>query len=296
MAAKEQQRKKLRMTNRAMPVRFLVVPQWQGSGSSRALQLRDGAEAIRGDLPASRTTVVEVPLGAGEDLGSGIRRLTSVELVRDRTLEALTAAAEDDEPATIIAIGGDCGIELATIGNAYALADGDLAVVWLDAHPDLNTPDSSPSGAFHGMVLRTLLGDGHASLLPKLAVDPGRVLLAGIRALDDAEAGFVENAKIRMIPPSELNPDSLVEAIAATGARRVYVHIDLDVLDPAEFASLGFPEPFGVSLATLIETIRAVVKAFPLAGAGITEFAPSSSESTADDLPNILRIIGALTS
>ncbi|MEO7147824.1 MAG: arginase family protein [Terrimesophilobacter sp.] len=283
------------MTNWAMPVRFLLVPQWQGSGSSRALQLRDGAEAIRGDLPASRTTVVEVPLGAGEDLGSGIRRLTSVQLVRDRTLEALTAAAADDEPSTVIAIGGDCGIDLATIGNAYALADSDVAVVWLDAHPDLNTPDSSPSGAFHGMVLRTLLGDGHSSLLPERAVDPGRIVLAGIRALDDAEAGFVDQAKIRMIPPSGLTPDSLVEAIAATGASQVYLHIDLDVIDPAEFASLGFSEPFGVSVAALIETIRAVVKGFPLAGAGITEFAPSSAETAADDLPTILRIIGALT-
>ncbi|MEO7147563.1 MAG: arginase family protein [Terrimesophilobacter sp.] len=284
------------MTNRLLPVRFLVVPQWQGTGSSRALQLRDGAEAIRDDLPASKTTVVEVPLGAGEGLGSGIRRFTSVQFVRDRTLEVLAEHALDGEGATVVAIGGDCGIELATIGSAYAAADGDVAVVWFDAHPDLNTPESSPSGAFHGMVLRTLLGDGYPTLVPDRPVEPRHVVLAGVRALDDAEADFVDDAGIRMISPSTLTPDTVVKAITATGASRVYLHIDLDVLDPAEFGCLGFPEPFGVSAAMLIDTIRAIVKTFPLAGAGITEFAPSSPEAAADDLPTILRIIGALTS
>ena len=64
-----------------MAFQYLIVPQWQGSGSARALQLQEGAQAIRGDLPASRTTTVEVPLGAGESLGSGIRRISSLQAV-----------------------------------------------------------------------------------------------------------------------------------------------------------------------------------------------------------------------
>ncbi|RIJ25759.1 arginase family protein, partial [Clavibacter michiganensis subsp. insidiosus] len=57
-----------------MPASFVVVPQWQGSGSSRAMRLADGAEAIRGDLPASATHVVDVPVEAGESLGTGVLR------------------------------------------------------------------------------------------------------------------------------------------------------------------------------------------------------------------------------
>lgn len=274
-----------------MAFQYLIVPQWQGSGSARALQLQEGAQAIRGDLPASRTTTVEVPLGAGESLGSGIRRISSLQAVRDRAEEALAAL-----PDVVVAIGGDCGIELAPVAHAHARHPGDLALVWLDAHADLNSPESSATGAFHGMVLRTLLGDGFPSLVPDDPLPPERVVLAGTRALDEPEAQWIAERGIRMLPPGELSPDALVAAVEATGARAIYLHVDLDVLDPAEFGSLGYPEPFGVGTASLVESIRALVARFELAGAGICEFAPSSPEGAADDLPTILRIIGALTS
>ena len=276
------------------PMRFLVIPQWQGSGSSRALQLQDGAEAIRGDLPSALTSVVDVPLGAGEELGSGIRRLSSLQLVRDRTRAALAdLSGHAGEP--VIAIGGDCGIELAMVEHALEQHPGEVAVVWFDAHADLNSPQTSPSGAFHGMVLRTLLGDGDPGLVPPRPLDGGRLVLAGTRALDDAEADFLAASGVRPIPADLLTPQSVVDAINATGASSVYLHIDLDVLDPAEFSSLGYPEPFGVTVSTLLETIKAICTRFPLAGAGITEFAPSSPEAASDELPTILRIIGALT-
>jgi arginase len=278
-----------------MPTRFLVVPQWQGSGSTRALQLQDGAEALRGDLPVSRTVVVDVPLGAGEGLGSGVRRLSSVQAVRDRMAEALASIRDAAPTDVVVTIGGDCGVDLAPIERAHAAHPDDLAVVWLDAHADLNTPESSPSGAFHGMVLRTTAGDGFPSLVPDAPVPTSRIVLAGTRALDEAEAAWIEEQGIRMLPPAELTPDALVAAIESTGASAVYLHIDLDVLDPAEFSSLGYPEPFGVTVAALLDTIRAATARFELAGAAICEFAPSSPEAASDDLPTILRIIGALT-
>lgn len=275
-----------------MPTTFLVVPQWQGSGSTRALQLQDGAEAVRGDLPASRTVVVDVPFGAGEGLGSGVRRLTSIQAVRDQVAEAL---AELAHPDVVVTIGGDCGIDLAPIERANTAHPDDLAVVWLDAHADLNTPESSPSGAFHGMVLRTIAGDGFPSLVPDAPVPSSRIVLAGTRSLDEPEAQWIGEHGIRILPPAELTPEALGAAIEATGASAVYLHIDLDVLDPAEFASLGYPEPFGVTVSSLLDAIRAVTARFELAGASICEFAPSSPEAASDDLPTILRIIGALT-
>ncbi len=273
-----------------MSLHFLVAAQWQGSGSTRALHLCDGATAILGDLPVSETTVVDIPLGAGESLGSGVRRLSSIQSVRDRIAAALAARTD-----TVVTMGGDCGIELAPVAHAHSAHPDDLALVWFDAHPDVNTPESSPSGAFHGMVLRSILGQGPASLALENPLPTSKVVLAGTRSLDDPEAQWVEDQGMRILSPSELNADSLVEAIRATGATSVYLHIDLDVLDPAEFASLDFPEPFGVSLTTLLESIRAVMAQFTLAGAGICEFAPSTPQTAADDLPSILRIVGALS-
>ncbi|KZC93708.1 arginase [Clavibacter tessellarius] len=273
-----------------VPASFVVVPQWQGSGSSRAMRLADGAEAIRGDLPASATRVVEVPVEAGESLGTGIHRYASLLAVRTRQEAALRAA---DGP--VITIGGDGGVELASIGHAAEAHPG-LAIVWLDAHADLHTPASSPSGAFHGMVLRAVLGEGADGLaLPIGAVTADRVVLAGVRALDEAEAAFVASAGIAHLPVDALDAESLVVAVAATGATHVHIHVDLDVLDPGAMSGVGFPEPFGLDVQVLTDAIKALRRSYGLAGAGITEFAPSSPAAAVDDMGTILRVIGALT-
>jgi len=274
-----------------VPATFVVVPQWQGSGSSRALRLSDGAEAIRGDLPASLTRLVEVPLEAGDELGSGLPRLGSLQLVRDRTLAAL--ADVDDWALTI---GGDCGVALAAVDHALTRTAGDVAVVWFDAHPDLNTVESSPSAAFSGMVLRTLLGDGVAPLVPTTPLSAERLVLAGVRSIDDDENDFVAASAIRRVGVDSLSdPADLLDAIAAGGATSVYIHIDLDVLDPAELAGLSDPVPFGVSAAALVAAVRAVKGRYRLAGASIAGFSPASVDEASDDLPTILRLIGALT-
>ena len=271
-----------------MSASFFVVPQWQGSGSSRAMRLIDGAEAIRGDLPTPSTVSVEVPPDAGTDLGSGVHRLSAVQTVRDRLLVALRSGS-----GIPVVVGGDCGVELGAV--QHALARDGVAVVWLDAHADLNTPESSPSGAFSGMVLRTLLGDGPASAVPSPTLDPSRLVLAGVRSLDDAESDFIAASGIAHLDPGALDPRSISTAVAATGATAVYVHLDLDVIDPAEFACVAAPEPFGVPFQMLLDVVAAIRATLPLVGAGITGFAPASPEAADGDATSILRVIGALT-
>lgn len=274
-----------------MPASFVVVPQWQGSGSTRAMRLVDGAEAIRGDLPAASTFSVNVPLEAGDELGTGVHRAGSLRLVHERTLAVL---AEIDGWA--ITIGGDCGVSLAAVGHANELAKGDMAVVWLDAHPDLNTPATSPSGIFNGMVLRALTGEGADGLVPQRPVDPSKLVLAGARAFDEGEDAFIAQHSIRVLAAAELaSPEALITAIEATGATSVYLHIDVDVLDPGEIDGVGNPVPFGVTGVALTELIRAVKARFALAGASLVEFAPTSPLAAVDDLGLLLRVIGALT-
>jgi arginase len=252
------------------------------------MRLVEGAQAIRGDLPSSSTVIVDIPLEAGDDQGSAVARLSSLLLVRDKQAEALRTA-----DGWVLTIGGDCGVELASV--SHATADADVAVLWFDAHPDLNTPESSPSGAFHGMVLRTLLGEGDPTLVPAKPLAVDHVILVGTRAYDEGEESYVSEVRLRELNAADLTVESLVSAVELTGATSVYLHIDLDVLDPAEFTGLGEPEPFGLTTASLIQLIRGVRARFPLAGAGLTEFAPASEEQASDDLPTILRILGALT-
>src|SRR6478735_5209864 len=86
-----------------MPATFVVVPLWQGSVSARAMSLADGAAAILGDLPSSATVTVDVPVEAGESLGTGVRRYSTIVRVRDAAAEALERV-----PDWALTIGGDC--------------------------------------------------------------------------------------------------------------------------------------------------------------------------------------------
>lgn len=270
--------------------RYLVVPQWQGSPSSRAMQLIDGAEAIAGDLPRSATTVLDVPAGAGEALGTGVRRFSALRTLHERIGEALAPFAEP-----VLTVGGDCGVALGAIGHAVG-AHPSLAVVWLDAHPDLNDASSSPSGAFAGMALRAVLGDGEDGLaLASGAVPPERVVVGGARSFDDAEVEALARLGLTSLTVADLrDPAALAAAVRATGAAALYIHVDVDVLDPAELTGNAHPEPFGVSVAELTRAIAAARAELPLVGSSLAGYSPSSPATAADDLGALLRIVGAL--
>ncbi len=277
-----------------MTSNFIVVPQWQGSGSSRAMRLVDGAESIRQQLPSGATHLVDVPLEAGDAEGTGIVRYSSIRLVRERVQREL--AAHDGTP---IVIGGDCGVEYGAI--EHAARSGRVVLLWADAHADLNTAETSPSGAFHGMVLRSLIDDG--------IVDSSDVLLLGVRDLDDAEAEFIEQKSLSRLSVDEVGDAVAARAAAARDAGHepvLYAHIDLDVLDPAVFAGVGFATPFGLELEPLTRAIAAARGALPLVGAGLMEYAPADPSGhvsadddgespDSDDLSAILRILAALS-
>jgi arginase len=127
-----------------------------------------------------------------------------------------------------------------------------LAVVWIDAHGDLNTPETSPSGNEWGMPLRMLLDAG--------VVSPGRVALVGARNLDPPEVEYLAETGI---------DDSLDRALADAGA--VYVALDLDVLDPEE-ADVFMPEPDGLRIAAVEDILRDTAVRGTIVGVGVTGF------------------------
>lgn len=285
---------------------FLVMPEWQGSSSSRAMQLAEGAELLREDLPSAARRDVPVPLEAGDAMGTPVARLSSLLRAREAARKALGGV--DGAP---LIVGGDCASSLPGLEAAVRAHGAEsLAVLWFDAHPDLQHPSTSPSGAASGMTLRHALGDGSADLALEHPIDAAQLTLVGTRAIDPEEELELERLGVRVLDPVTISgtddptarPDpealaaAVTERLVGSGASRVYVHIDLDVLDPAEFAAVHVPVPFGLSVAQLTAAIRAAVTALPLAGASICEFAPADSSSAADDLPTVLRILAALTS
>ncbi|WP_427868550.1 arginase family protein [Leucobacter luti] len=276
------------------------MPQWQGSPSSRAMRIAEGAELIREDLPSSARIDVEVPLEAGDALGTPIARLSGVLRARDAARAALGPLRE--RASVPIIVGGDGAISLAGLESAVS-THGGIAVLWFDAHPALQEPTTSPSGAASHMTLRHALGDGAPDLASPHPVAAEWVTLVGTRASDPDEALEITRLELTVVQGAVTSEDdadgeALAEAIRARldGVGGVYIHVSLTVLDPAEFSSVHAPEPFGLTAKQLAAAIRAAVTAVPLVGATVCEFAPADAAQAADDLPTVLRILGALTS
>src|ERR1017187_1985738 len=152
----------------------LCVPQWQGSGSSGAPRLVAGARRTA-ELVAADAWVTGPGLDAGGGVKAGGRALdVLVENLR-LTRKALTGI--DD---VVVTTGGDCGVDVAPIAAARARYGDRLTVLWIDAHPDLYSPQTLPSGSFPGVVLRTLLGEGPAPLVPEQRLASEQGILAGV--------------------------------------------------------------------------------------------------------------------
>jgi arginase len=174
-----------------------------------------------------------------------------VAVVERETLDEQNDAVADALSARPIALGGCCCTH---VGAARGLARrvDRLAVVWIDAHGDLNTPQTSPSGNLWGMPFRMLLDGG--------VVSAEDAALVGARNLDPPESAFVAQTGI---------DDSLDRALAGVDA--AYVALDLDVLDPSEVDVL-IPEPGGPSPGEIEELLQDIAGRTPIAGMGVTGF------------------------
>lgn len=191
-----------------------------------------------------------------------------------------------------VVLAGNCNA--AALGTVAALsaeaAPGSTAVVWLDAHGDFNTPDTSPSGFFDGMALSVLTGGSWGALaasLPGFATVPeDRVLLVGARDLDAAERDLLAASEVARLPAKALRGGGGAEAALAphleglaSRAERAYLHIDLDVLDPEEARANSYAAAGGLRLAEALELIESVAGRLPLAAAALTSFDPTADPS-----------------
>ncbi|EWM16334.1 arginase [Kutzneria sp. 744] len=145
---------------------------------------------------------------------------------------AFQAQALRHASGPVLTIGGDCGVETVPLGFARKRFGPALGVLWFDAHGDLNTPATSPSGAYHGMALRHAFGEGDRDFVLDAPVVSRRVVLAGARALDPGEQAMIDRGLVRHVPiERDYDASWVVDAVIASRAPQFYLHIDLDVLD-----------------------------------------------------------------
>ena len=229
-----------------------------------AVAIGDGYECHRcgSTFPAGLVRVPAAWGSGGEGMAAGARIASpypEAAVVERDTLDEQTQAIAEALPARPIVLGGCC---CAHVGAATGVAGRveRLAVIWIDSHGDLNTPETSPSGNLWGMPFRMLLDEG--------VVSAEDAALVGSRNLDPAEVAFMEEAGI---------DDSIERALADTDA--VYVALDLDVLDPSE-ADVLVPEPDGPSADEVEALLRDVAGRARIAGIGVTGFLATDRNAT----------------
>lgn len=257
---------------------IFINPQWQGSGFTDELKL--GAETLGTYFKGLDTTMV--PLST--------KGLTTIDNIKcfEPVLEQATLFKQvitNNNPGNMSTIGGDCAVELMPISWLNKLYQGDICIIWIDAHADLNTPESSPSKAFHGMPLRTLLGEGNSTFIHLLfsTLAPDQICYVGLRDLDEPESEYIKKHNILTIA------DCNFEAVQnkTRHFKHVYIHLDLDVLDKREYAFSMFGTNDGLPVAEVAELIRKIKAHNNVAGLCITE----STATTLEQLEPIKAIL-----
>ncbi|WP_136602566.1 arginase [Salinigranum halophilum] len=204
------------------------------------------------------------------------------------TREVCTALADRvadsiDAGATPLALGGDHSIAIGSlVGSAR---DARIGAIWFDAHGDMNTPTTSPSGNVHGMPLAAALGVGDFSEAAydwanAVGLDASNVVLVGLRSLDDDERAAIHDSDVTAYTMSDIDERGIADvvddalAVATAGTDGIHVSLDLDWLDPTVAPGVGTPVRGGVTYREAHLAMEAVARSGDLRSMELVEVNP----------------------
>lgn len=229
------------MTSSAKTLR-LLFPQWQGGNNP---PYHFGAQLLAWLAPQADGPVEEVPVALPDSTGLSLEDGIRGRAVLLEQLYAARSIINQYQPDRLVVLGGDCLVDLAPFAYLNERYDGDLAVLWVDAHPDIMTPADFEHA--HAMVLGNLLGEGDPQFAEAFSrpLRPSHVMYAGVHSTLPMETEMIQRLGLRVAGPTELAASSapVLEWVRSTGAKHLAIHLDLDVLDPLGMRSVLFAKP-----------------------------------------------------
>lgn len=264
----------------------LVFPQWQGGNNP---PYRLGSKLLAWLAPEHVGPLEEVPVVLPTDeplpVEDGV-------VARGALLEQLRQARgliDKHQPDRLVVLGGDCLVDLAPFAYLNERYAGDLAVLWVDAHPDIMTPQQFQHA--HTMVLGNLLGHGDASFVKFVPrpIAPKNVLYVGLHSPSEWEATEMKRLNLGSVTPHELTQHGswpVLDWFKSTGASRLAIHFDLDVLDPSLFRAVLFAKPDipanafdgiaqgRLTMEQIVQLLGEMATIADVVGLGITEHLP----------------------
>ena len=269
----------------------LIYPQWQGGDIAKWItEVKDPEQASRGyylgahllDFLASSTGQKTLTVPVSTELCK--RVVTDGVLDRDAIAQQTRAALDIldiEKPDRIVTLGGECSVSVVPFTWLASKYPDDVAVIWIDAHPDITLPgDVYP--AYHAMAVTALMGDGDKKILGQLPakIDPSRILFVGLRDWERDEIKVRQNEYgIKHLTPEETvsGSDKVIEWLRNTGASNVVIHFDMDVLDPNEIIAAVGVVPNGMKIAEIVRVINDVAKEKNLVGLTVAEPMPRTA-------------------
>jgi arginase len=267
----------------------LLCPQWQGAGTSSVRELASefpfdvarrgyavGSAVLGAVLPPHDGPTASAPVALddqGLQLVDGVEAKAVIVDQLARAVEVIQAHA----PARITTLGGECAASVAPFSVLADRYGDDLAVLWIDSHPDIGTPAREYPG-FHAMAVAALAGHGDPDILDLLpgTVSPERVALVGLHEWTDDDFPNVAAWGISAFAPDDLRTTTqpLLSWIAATGCSRVAIHFDVDTIDSNELVLGLGAVANGLTSDEVRRIVADVAVAAEVVGLTIAEFFP----------------------
>lgn len=262
-----------------------------------AVRMTNLAQRIR-DLGFELTDRGDVDVPLPEETSPGDPKQKFAEDIRGVCESVCRAVYQSHQEGHLpIVIGGDHSIAMGSVaGTAKACQEKGkpIGLLWVDAHGDMNTPESTNSGNVHGMPLAHLLGMGSPALAgiggPNPKVHPWNTVLLGIRDLDEREKTLIAGSKISVITMREIDRDGIAKCLDEAlrvllhGTAGIHVSFDMDVVDPSLAPGVGTPKKGGLDYREAHFTMEAVADCGKLLALDIVEINPilDTRNSTAE--------------
>ena len=266
----------------------LIFPQWHGANiSSLVPEIRDpmiasqgyclGSELLNWLAPETDNEILRVPVRmdeAARTITDGIYNKDSIIKQTEAAIEILQKSSADK----IVTLGGECSVSVAPFTYLARHYNNDVAIIWIDAHPDITLPGDAYPG-YHAMALAACLGKGDKDILEKLPakIDPSNALIVGIRDWEREEIKVRQNTwGIHALTPTQLknNLQPLNDWLKKCQAQKVLIHFDLDVLDPKEIIAAVGVVPDGLSIKEVLDIIHCVSEIKEIVGLTVAEPMP----------------------